>query len=490
MPEESLVAKSFSDTIDEFVLNQITPQIAWFENLLVKSPSPQNYNDFGILYARYGLFDQAEKQFRIARTGKYLPAVLNTANLYYSVKDYSKAALWYKQVLAADPDNNLAMVGLARCAYETGDYTECDRWYGTVYKNDRALARKYSYLGAFEQTDGRSFSLADRLENTLWLQSADYSLRNGITPGLPASTAAQTSAIVQSGEPAKNTIGNNGSNSYAALVPDSVREEERKDDEEQGTASGGEGGRNGGDDDDDKDEYKGISSQLDFNILSAQDLADLAADSIIQNGETLDDFDATAFTLSVREDKLVDTTYITSIMTDVPVREPAGQTQSAENDELKALENTDLAMLTKPAVKKTVPVEGAKKEIAVKDTKEKIEDFKVVSNDTKSDWLDDLVEGLKELDEQGAQVGQTVKEEQYALQTQEEVPEEQPALQTQEEQPALRQAQGPQTDSLGPQTEAQGSQTKSNKKYIGFAALAAAIAAFVIAKRRKEKKDE
>ncbi|MBO6100759.1 MAG: tetratricopeptide repeat protein, partial [Spirochaetaceae bacterium] len=213
LPEETLVAKSFSAMVDEFVIAQITPQIASFENLLVKAPTAQNYNDFGILYARYGLFEQAEEQFRLARISKYLPSILNTANLYYSQKDYTKAAAWYKQVLAADSNNNLAMLGLARCAYETGDYNECDKWYGTVYKNDRTLAKQYSYLGAFEQTSGRSFSLADRLENTVWVQSAEYNMRNGVitsvVPVVPnASVTPQTSAVVlQTSEPVENADG-------------------------------------------------------------------------------------------------------------------------------------------------------------------------------------------------------------------------------------------------------------------------------------------
>ena len=64
------------------------------------------------------------------------------------------------------------MIGLARCAYEVGNYKECDYWYGTVFNKDIELARKYSYLGAFQSTSGRSFSLADRLENTVWISSS------------------------------------------------------------------------------------------------------------------------------------------------------------------------------------------------------------------------------------------------------------------------------------------------------------------------------
>ncbi len=295
LPEEKSVALAFNSTVDEFVVNQITPQIAWYENRLASAPTAANYNDFGVLYARYGLFEQAEKQFRIARNMNYLPAVLNTANLYYSKKDYDNAAAWYKNVLNRDSGNSLAMIGLARCAYEEGDYQTCDQWYGTVYKNDRTLAKQYSYLGAFEQTTGRSFSLADRLENTVWLQSADYAQRK--TGGqiiTQKAAAAQADAVVQSAQTVPDSLSIEPGSSVAAVVPSGVKDEEDKSDKEEQVSSDGDG-----------DDYVGISSQLDFDILSAQDLAELAEETIVENGGTIDDFNGQRFT---------------SVMTDVPLR--------------------------------------------------------------------------------------------------------------------------------------------------------------------------
>ncbi len=297
LPEEKSVALAFNSTVDEFVVNQITPQIAWYENRLASAPTAANYNDFGVLYARYGLFEQAEKQFRIARNMNYLPAVLNTANLYYSKKDYDNAAVWYKNVLNRDSGNSLAMIGLARCAYEEGDYQTCDLWYGTVYKNDRTLAKQYSYLGAFEQTTGRSFSLADRLENTVWLQSADYAQRKTGGQIVAQKAEEQEEAVVQSAQPLPSSLNIEPGSSVAAVVPSGVKEEEDKGDKEEQGSSDGNG----------DDEYVGISSQLDFNILSAQDLAELAEETIVENGGTIEDFNGQRFT---------------SVMTDVPLRQP------------------------------------------------------------------------------------------------------------------------------------------------------------------------
>ena len=345
LPEETYVAKLFSHAVDEFVMNQITPQVAHYQNLIAKAPTQQNYNDFGVLYAKYGLFEKAEKQFRLARKTNYLPALLNTANLYYSIKDYDRATNWYNEVFKVDSKNSLAMLGLARCAYEKSEYQECDYYYSKVYEAEPALARKYSYLGGFEQTSGRSFSLADRLENTLWLQSKDYSLRNGVAPEL-LNSDLQTQVVLQNKEQVPEQSGLLVPDGNVAIVPSAASEtSEEKDEKEEQSNSAGDGDGNGNDPEKEPASYTGISSQLDFNILTAQDLAALAAEAIKENGETLDDFDASSFSLSVQDDEgivekdeslaqeddadsdngesqALTTQYtVTSVITDVPVRE-------------------------------------------------------------------------------------------------------------------------------------------------------------------------
>ena len=295
LPDETYVAKLFSHSVDEFVLEQITPFIAYYENRIAAAPTAENYNDFGVLYARYGLFEQAEQQFRMARSKKYEPSVLNTANLYFSIKDYDRAINWYNEVLSADSENLLAKLGLARCAYEKGDYYSCDKYYGEVYNSDRVLAKKYAYLGAFEASAGRSYSLADRLENTIWLNSTNgnsYESTAIITPQLAEQT---TDVVVKSQKPEPATENLEDLNQVAAVIPANAEEENEKKEQEEEKLEGG----NDGDGDKDipettqlepesevvepvetTDTYKGITAELDFNLLSVDDLVALAEEAI------------------------------------------------------------------------------------------------------------------------------------------------------------------------------------------------------------------
>ena len=174
LPEKKQVLSRFSNSVDHWITREIDPQIRSFKSMLAKKEDAGIRNDFGILYVRYGLFDEAEKQFRIARKYNNKNALLNTASMYFAKEQYENAAYMYRQVINNDPKNILAYLGLARCAYEVGDYVTCDESYEIVRENDMELAMDYAYLGSFETVRGRAFSLSERLEKTIWVGSNSF----------------------------------------------------------------------------------------------------------------------------------------------------------------------------------------------------------------------------------------------------------------------------------------------------------------------------
>lgn len=171
LPEKKELLSRFSDSVDYWITREIDPQIRSFKSILAKKEDPGVRNDFGILYVRYGLFDEAEKQFRIARKYNNKNALLNTASMYFAKEQYENAAYMYRQVINNDPKSILAYLGLARCAFEMGDYETCDESYAVVRENDMDLAMEYAYLGSFETVRGRAFTLSERLEKTIWVGS-------------------------------------------------------------------------------------------------------------------------------------------------------------------------------------------------------------------------------------------------------------------------------------------------------------------------------
>ena len=301
LPEEQYVAKLFSHSVDQFVMEQIAPRIAYYENRIAAAPSAQNYNDLGVLYARYGLFELAEQQFRVAREKKYLPAYLNTANLYFSIKDYERAQNWYNEVLTKDDSVILATLGLARCSYELGDYTSCDTYYEQVYNTNHDLAKKYSYLGAFEETTGRSFSLADRLENTIWINSLENEKTVPGVQNVQNQVAVQTTDVILKTPASEQKSPDLEINKQVAVVvPAAAEEESEKIEKEEEPLTGGDGDANGENAEDTADKivtevvedtvaeeavnetYVGIASELEFSFLTIDDLVALAEEKLEQ----------------------------------------------------------------------------------------------------------------------------------------------------------------------------------------------------------------
>ena len=299
LPDEKIVGKLFSHSVDEYILKQITPQVVAFEAKLQNNKSPEVYNDFGVLYARYGLFKKAEAQFRIARRQDYLPAILNTANLFYSMQDFGRAQKWYEEVLARDEDNILAILGVARCAYEIGNYDVCDKYFEIVYNRNQTLASKFAYLSAFEKSEGRSFTLADRLMNTNWLESKENLLldgQNALAENDYSTRDSDNKVYVESASPIDDIELPDLYQSLAIIAPSSSGKDNDDDDFTPDGGSDGNGPDGNGPEPDDIDfeepltvekTYKGILSQLEFEVLSTEVIESIAEKTFEENPELL-----------------------------------------------------------------------------------------------------------------------------------------------------------------------------------------------------------
>ena len=283
------------------------------------------------------------------------------------------------------------------------------------------------------------------------------------------------------------------------------------------------------------------------------ELAELAEEAIIENGETLDDFDTSMEIVSAKEDRLIDKTFVSSIMTDVPIKEPsvndvAGSTTTVSDAEAsgEALTDNNSLSETNDSAQQTVlyelndvnsiseqntvsePVENtipevlniedyildirdvlpdlfeaedtvftfakeepkdnkkttqtaAKKTESVEKTTETVAKTPAAvekSETSDADWVPELVEGLKELEksvEETAQVS-TAAEPAGTSTANETVVVPEPVEGPQEVATATPEA----------------TPTKKSKVplYAGIAVIAGALAALVIAKRKKGKKDE
>ena len=90
--EERLLAavRGKIDTVPRHVEREIYPQVTQIQAKMEQSNEKYRYeNQLAVLYARYGLYDRALQSFeRIIAENEYVPALINTGNIFNGVRHY------------------------------------------------------------------------------------------------------------------------------------------------------------------------------------------------------------------------------------------------------------------------------------------------------------------------------------------------------------------------------------------------------------------
>ncbi len=132
------------------------PQVAGLEKAAV-SEGPKGYNALGILHARYGFLEEAEKAFQAAiKAEAYPPALVNLGNLALLRGRTEEAYRHYDRAAAAAPKNPAALLGLARASQLLENYGTARRAFDQLKAVDPALASRYEYLAQAGQESARA----------------------------------------------------------------------------------------------------------------------------------------------------------------------------------------------------------------------------------------------------------------------------------------------------------------------------------------------
>ena len=123
----------------------------------------------GVLYARFGLYDQAEQEFRKALGQQnYLPALINLGNLHYLRKEMSEALILFQRAAEVQPANPKILLSLAKVYHEMEDYSSASDIYKRLVAADSGLAAGYDYLDLKREDPARATE-ANRLRDAvLW----------------------------------------------------------------------------------------------------------------------------------------------------------------------------------------------------------------------------------------------------------------------------------------------------------------------------------
>ena len=166
-PESEKLLASYTNELDTFIKREIEEQVAKIKGQIARSNNKDRYiNRLGVLYARYGLYDEASTEFKKIST-KYVPAMTNLGNIYFQQPDFMSALSWYGKALDKDPENKTALLGAARANYEIENFGSVKMLYKKLEDVDSRLADKYACLVSKSDDTGRASSAVFR-ESAVW----------------------------------------------------------------------------------------------------------------------------------------------------------------------------------------------------------------------------------------------------------------------------------------------------------------------------------
>lgn len=147
-PSPDAVLRAFADENGRFIRREISDREAKLVAAVKRSGgAPKDVNTLGVLYARYGLLDEARREFQKAAGTGHPAALVNLGNIHFLSRDYRNAAAAYRQVLDKSPKNFHALLGLAKAQFELENMGEVRLLYGELQRLNPDLANKYTYLG-------------------------------------------------------------------------------------------------------------------------------------------------------------------------------------------------------------------------------------------------------------------------------------------------------------------------------------------------------
>ena len=170
LPQAELLADRFKKEVNNYSKRQIASQEGQLQALLKQRPGdPKVRNRLGVLYARFGLYDEAEQEFRKAvEQQNYIPALMNLGNLHYLRNDFVRALTAFQRATEAQPTNPRILLSLAKVHHEMEDYTSASELYARIVAADAALAARYDYLDLKREDPSRAAEVGRLREGVLW----------------------------------------------------------------------------------------------------------------------------------------------------------------------------------------------------------------------------------------------------------------------------------------------------------------------------------
>ena len=154
-----------------FLDREMADQLAELTKKVADSKEdPKVVNSLGVLYARYGRYDDAKVQFKkaSAKNKAYLSPLLNLGMIAIAEDDTAAALEYYEAARKIEPKNTQVLLGYARVNHELENYGSVRTAYDELKKTDPDLAAQFAYLDLRGDEAARAADISKAKEVTLW----------------------------------------------------------------------------------------------------------------------------------------------------------------------------------------------------------------------------------------------------------------------------------------------------------------------------------
>jgi tetratricopeptide (TPR) repeat protein len=171
IPERDHVKRRYDEEVQRYIERTIYPEAAQIQAEIKNSGGDPLYiNKLGVLYARYGLLGDAEREFKraLSKNKGYAASLINLGNIHFLQKDMEGALKYYERASESQPENPKVVLSIARAHHALENYGMVRRSYERLMVLDPLLARQFSYLGLKGEEAIRAAEIAEVREIVVW----------------------------------------------------------------------------------------------------------------------------------------------------------------------------------------------------------------------------------------------------------------------------------------------------------------------------------
>ncbi len=157
-PSQEHMISNYNESLEIFIERELEPRVVEFREKLRKNDTARLRNSFGVLYAKYGKYDEAEAQFNAAirKAPDFAAPMINLGNILFLREQLDGALEMYSKAEHLKPDSPTIIAAIAKTRYEMEQYETVRNLYQDLQIKAPDLAAQYAYLNNEVSAVGRA----------------------------------------------------------------------------------------------------------------------------------------------------------------------------------------------------------------------------------------------------------------------------------------------------------------------------------------------